>query len=343
MLNNVRNRVLWLDILKIMACFCVIINHSLSYLFFNNSITNISVLYYAINFSICKIGVPIFIMITGTLLLKKEITYKNILKRILKIFIILFIVSFCLSLEKSGIQFNIEQFFKQFLEEPIIIPYWYLYMLIGLYVVIPFIKKMVDNLDDKDLKYFLLLFLIIPGLLPLLQYILNINFNNDFIDSYFPITVAYLVAGYYLSNIKLNKKYKNIFLLCFIFFIILFSMQMYISYISTGEISFFLDNFKFITTSIPAISIFYIIRYYFENKKFDIVMTNIITNVSLVTFGIYLFHYIALHKIFEFSITKYLFSVNKYLGLICLEFFCFAFCGILTYFLRKVPAIKKFL
>lgn len=73
-------RTLWLDILKIIACFLVIVNHAGGYVLGNNP-SKITIIFYCVNFAICKIAVPIFIMVTGSLLLKKESSYNDITKK----------------------------------------------------------------------------------------------------------------------------------------------------------------------------------------------------------------------------------------------------------------------
>lgn len=48
-------RTLWLDILKIIACFLVIVNHAGGYVLGNNP-SKITILFYCVNFAICKIA-----------------------------------------------------------------------------------------------------------------------------------------------------------------------------------------------------------------------------------------------------------------------------------------------
>ena len=73
-----KKRYYWLDLVKILACFFVVINHTGGYLleFTNNA--NYSVVYYSLNFALCKVGVPLFIMVTGYLLLSFEKNFQNI-------------------------------------------------------------------------------------------------------------------------------------------------------------------------------------------------------------------------------------------------------------------------
>ena len=73
----------WLDLIKILACFFVVINHTGGYLLEfagNNNFGNS--LFYMINFVFCKMGVPLFIMITGFLLLERNSSFANMSKKI---------------------------------------------------------------------------------------------------------------------------------------------------------------------------------------------------------------------------------------------------------------------
>lgn len=332
--NN--KRCIWIDILKITACFCVIINHNGGFLLEYAGNNNYTVLFYSIFFSICKIGVPIFLMITGYLLLTKEESYKRIFKRIYRIFMPLLFISLLVYVKQNG--FNID-FIKSFINGPIIIPYWYLYMLIGLYLMLPFIRKMIKSFDNKDFKYFIIICLIIQGIFPMLKVLNIIDFSDKYFMSLLPYSISYLIAGLYLSRINLTKKNRNIAIIAFIIPIITLVLSMYLPYIYDGDISYSLDSWYFITTSLPSLSMFYLVRYYFdkiENNK-------IIEEIASVTFGIYLFHPLINYKLYCFPMIRNIFSYNAYIGVILLEIICFCICGITTYLLRKIPVIKKFL
>lgn len=70
------NRKVYLDFLRILACFLVIVNHTNSDIFLNSSIGItwfVSITY----FFICKIAVPLFVMISGAVLLGKKDSYKK--------------------------------------------------------------------------------------------------------------------------------------------------------------------------------------------------------------------------------------------------------------------------
>lgn len=55
------------------------------------------------------------------------------------------------------------------------IAYWYIYMVLGLYLVLPFIRKIVDNCNKKEIEIFLTFFILVKSIIPGLVWI----FRND--------------------------------------------------------------------------------------------------------------------------------------------------------------------
>ena len=114
------NRKLHLDILKVLAIFFVMFNHTGTEGFFLFSKSQGSLWYgvYLFISIITKIAVPLFFMISGALLLNKMESWKHILKkRFLRYFIILVFFSFLQYLWSLGFQLqncSITDFFKGF-------------------------------------------------------------------------------------------------------------------------------------------------------------------------------------------------------------------------------------
>ena len=59
-------KILYLELLRLFACFFVIVNHTHGLMLANNNIINTII--YCVDFSLCKIAVPIFFMIISLLL-----------------------------------------------------------------------------------------------------------------------------------------------------------------------------------------------------------------------------------------------------------------------------------
>ena len=60
-----KNRYIWLDIIKILACFFVIINHFHGQIFYYAGNTPQVALFDSAIFAICKSAVPLFVMVSG--------------------------------------------------------------------------------------------------------------------------------------------------------------------------------------------------------------------------------------------------------------------------------------
>lgn len=128
-------------------------------------------------------AVPCFVMVTGALLLDvdRKIPLKKLFQKyIVRIFaalaiftLILRIVDMFLDGEPFGGYIFIEGFSEMFTGTSWAY-LWYLYLLLGLYFLMPFYKKIVQYSTDTELKYLLGIYVIFLSALPILQ-IWNIN------------------------------------------------------------------------------------------------------------------------------------------------------------------------
>ena len=165
------------------------------------------------------------VMVSGSLFLSKDIPlitlYKKHILRIVRVFIMWsFAYAFIFDiLGKRDIQKFVYDFAKGHFHM------WFLYMIVGLYMIVPFFRKIVQ---DKALTaYFLVLSFIFAYIIPeaillvrlaspdfanKLQTIINqMNFNFGLGMSFF------FVLGYYLSHTELTKKYENLCLILGLF------------------------------------------------------------------------------------------------------------------------------
>lgn len=341
-------RYYWLDILKIIACFCVLVNHIGLFGLTKAHYSFSEVLFYCIQFALCKIGVPLFIMVSGYLYLTSEksnnFTYKTILKRIFRIIVPLILMTLLLTVKENGIKdFNILLFIKNFINKPYVVAYWYLYMLIGLYIITPFIKKMIDKFKSIDYIIFLIMFLILPAAISFITKFFNIGISSYFTQAFFPIIIAYYISGVYIAKLEKSNKKLILSIIIFIISTILFFLTLYLPYLKTNAISYLFDGYKSIFCVFQSLSIFYIIYHLFENKKFGKRLSTIISETSKVTFGIYLTHFTIVNRVYNFAPIHRIFMYNANIGILCIEVSIFIICGIATYILRKIPVIKKFL
>lgn len=97
--------------------------------------------------SVSRVAVPIFFMMSGALLLSKPIDIRKSLKRVGRTMVTLLLW--------SGIYYIWNLLYRDrlydlsmIIEEPVKKHLWFLYAIIGLYLMVPFIQTMVQNLSD---------------------------------------------------------------------------------------------------------------------------------------------------------------------------------------------------
>lgn len=329
---------LWLNILKIIGCILVLINHTI---LLKIGDSNVDVFFACILFAISKVAVPIFVMVTASIMINRSVDFKYVLKKILKVCILLIVLSVIVYIIRNA-SFNLLDFIQCFFKVSIMYPYWYLCMLIGLYLMLPVLNKMIKNLNLNDFRYIVILCLIIQTIIYTLEKILNFDIEYSFTSFLLPVLISYYISGVYLSKIELTEKNRNIAFLCFIIPIIVFVVQLFMPYLNSGKISLDLDSYVYITTSLPALSLFYIIRYYFENKKVSLKLKNIINGLSSLTFGVYLFHPIIIElRMFQFILDSSM--VSSIFCIFMFQILIFIVCLLFTYILKKIPIIRKIL
>lgn len=185
---------------------------------------------------------------------------------------------------------------------------------------------MVKNFTDKDYGMFILLFLIILSISSIVSSVLNVSTSFYFNVDTFPIAIGIFIARDYMGQVKLTKKYLSASIISCIIFTVILVLTMHTSCLQTGKMSMAFDSWNLITTVVPSLSIFYMMRYFFETKKMKTRSSKLIELISLQTFGIYLFHCSINYKIYFSSKMLNIFAINGYLGIFTLEIMYFVIC-----------------
>ena len=310
-----------IDLLKSIACILVIINHTSSYLLINENYLP----FYKIEFVLCRIAVPIFIMCTGYLMCTKELKGKDILKKILKVFIPLFLLSGLIYLlQHKTIDFL---FLQNFIATPIIEPFWYIYMLIGLYLIMPFLNYITKNASTKEHIFLISVILIIPALLKL--------FSLEF-STYWGLAIPTYSIGYYLTGSLFYKIHDQIKFtkLSGILFFILYIIGI-IFYTNDHLELYNIDSLLLISMSILFMN--FILGFKIKHQyKF-------LTLISANSLYIYLFHPILQNKIYELSVFQNLLSFNYIIGILFYQLTVFLVCFLLAYLCNFIMSkISKF-
>jgi len=340
--------VLWIDLLRITAMLGIILIHvaaPLVYDFGNISLTN----WYIANIydSAVRNCAPIFFMISGYLLLNTAepilLFYK---KRILKVVIplivwsIIYIIWNSLFLGKDILSFKS---FYSIIISPAYYHLWFMYALIGVYLIVPILRIFIIHARESHKWYYLTIWFLAVAIIPIFEKYTGIKNHIDFMAiSGF---VGFFVLGDLLGRIKISKKVFIVTLIASIIFPLLTAYGTYFLTNRHGHFDEFLYDEFSIDTILFTITSFVVFKYIFQEYKTNnrYLSQGIITFISTASLGIYLIHPIILYYLengnFGFILTGQTGNPVIYIPLTTIVGFIIS--AVIVYLLQKIPLIRR--
>ena len=359
--SSVTQRKSYFDVMRIMACALVIFNHLQGYTLYESQSGSAQFLCLAVTL-FTRINVPIFFMISGALLLKKEEDWDTVFrKRFIRFFLVLLVFQFGkfileqLFAIKHGeaYSFSLLKFITRFLGNDICGVYWFLYAYLGFILVLPLIQRLAKGFTKRECEALLAIHFIKFSLLPFLS-IVVLLFGEDEISltGTFNVPFAivkpffYTLMGYYFEdNVDIEKcSGKNVRRWLLIIAVsILFSISSINSYAGfKGEIN---ENYFEMFDYAIAISVFLLIKYYFVNvhKTLSEKTIKALAYLGSMTLGIYLFD--PFFK--ELFYGRIYFAFVRYLPVMLVSLLwiiiSMALGALLTTLLKKISIINRLL
>ncbi len=334
-----KERVLSYDLIKIVAIIAVVIIHVSATNWYQTSIDNDWLINNFINALFHSWAVPLFLMVSGALLLSKNITIKKVFSKYIPRILICLVFWHLLYYFYTNSEFtfnNLGLAIKNMLLSKTYSHLWYLYLLIGIYIILPLISKLVNNLDDKMLLYLLVISGIVSIVLPTINLLfgIDIDYVEPFIVLQFSQYMFYFILGYALNKVKIKTK-KNILLILIGFFVVsilVASFSNYMSYKETTRINY--SQTYTIFGTICASCLFIFINNKFSNKK-----NKVINNLGELSFGVYLVHFLVIKVLQRYGIHSNI--INPILGNIIVTISVLAISFLISFIISKIPVIKK--
>ncbi len=204
-----KQRILYLDLLRAWAIPCVVLLHCLNPIivhagYYGSTSWNLSL--FANEWTRC--GVPLFLMISGCLMLSDERTsdvlgfYKKRLPRLLIPLLTWHTVYYFYFALRDGGELSIRNYLGGLFNNGSAYHMWFVYSLLGIYLITPFLKRIVDGCSMKQLGI-LLLILMFPGTLRPLWNIAT-GFYVYLFDPLMECYLGYYLFGYMLSKIRIT-------------------------------------------------------------------------------------------------------------------------------------------
>lgn len=210
MIKNI-NRENNFDLLRIVATFAVILVHTGNFFFVN--FDSVVGKFFEVFF---KFAVPLFLMLSGTFIFRKKINVPEFYKKAgKKLGIPLIIASFLYLIIDFFHEIKIGLSIIDAILETIYLlckgtPFyhlWYMYMLIGLYMIIPVLQMIKDYLSNRAFNCFIY-FMLIWGALSIWTIDFKVVWNGQFLAY-----IGYFLLGYKIKNFDSPKNSIKYFLL----------------------------------------------------------------------------------------------------------------------------------
>lgn len=371
-----KEHIAWVDLLRVTACFLVIVSHSCDPFVGQFDNNHYEFLTGAFIGSLVRPCVPLFVMMSGVLLLpiKMDMStfYSKRAKRLLLPFIFwsLMLPVLYFLYVNSGIKIlspniltenytigltlqKLYTFIFNFNYDTT--PLWYVYMLIGLYLFMPIISSWLKQASKKDIQWFLRIWIIsmclpyLQMLAPYLGYtgnngnmgILGIcDWNEYGMFYYFSGFLGYLVLAYYLVQYPLDWSWKRTLTAAIPLFLIG-------CVITAGGFILTQEYFPGSYANLEIIWYFAGINVFLMTFSVFIVMQKINVKASPLlkkaaglTFGIYLCHFIIVQLGYDLIYPNI--PVPAFLKILLISIFSFAISLFITWLMSLNKITKKF-
>ena len=322
------NRVIDFDILRVFACILIIIMHS------PTPNENANGLFLSSLSYISASGIGMFFMISGALLLPMKLNIKDFLKKRFAKVVFPTIIWSLSYLCANILLLNKSVGVKELLSIPFSAQgtsvLWFIYTLLGLYLFVPILSRWLKVASCKEIEFYLGLWAI-SLCYPFLKYIVDINTSITGILYYFSGYVGYFILGYYLKTYPNHISWKMLIPALAISIVLPVICRLQHLEVDFYDLFWYLSIFVVIQCICWWKVIGCIKKTAIREKA-----TRIITELSKMTFGVYLVHIFIMRYIlwrFDFILG----IENYYLQTVTIILLTFILSALCTYLIGLLP------
>lgn len=330
MMINEKQNVGWIDLLRVTACFLVVFSHSCDPFVAQFDANRGMFLTGVFAGSLMRPCVPLFAMMTAVLLLPikqgttSDMFYSKRIGRIIKplafwslaLPLMAFFYFTRVNPGTANMQLSVGDYTTGTLLQRLYTfifnfnfdttPLWYLYMLIGLYIIMPIINSWLTQATRKEIKTILYIWgvtLFLPYIkmvAPMLGYTGNYGHMGllgecdwNVYGTFYYVSgfIGYIILAYYLKTYPLYWSRKKLVAVCLPMFIVGYTITS-VGYIVTNE--YFPGNYAYleILWYFTGINVFMMTFPIFVTvQKLNIESRKWLSQAAKLTFGVYLCHF----------------------------------------------------
>lgn len=338
---NGSKRNISLDVARVFALCCVMMIHSSSFFVAKSEPGSLGFISGNIFDSLSRVGVPIFVMISGALLLdeNKQKSFKDMLRAagntvfLLVVWSVIYAVAFDLvSPLIHGENVSIVGFVKSVIAGQV--HFWYLYMLIALYLATPFLRSFVKKENKDMVLFYIALSLMFVFFRPFISMLTGLNDKFDFANAlldkfhadFFSGFAAYYLTGWYVVHIGIKKSLRR---LLYVTGAISAAGTVVLMHIFGDYENIYIDTN--ILTFTASVAVFTAINSIHFNKY-----PKSLALLSKLSFGMYIVH-IMINKPAQFLLS----GLNPVVHILLRFAIVFVLSFVISFVLSKIPTVKK--
>ena len=356
--RTVKKRIAWLDFARSLAIFSVVVVHSLEMVYkleFNDmmKIGEVSLIFRDIVFTFGRTGVPIFLALTGFLLLDRDFStsdkilkfYKKNLLPLWLTTVIWIVIYFIAGVLKGTMEADFVGLLKDvlFLRTYLMGHMWYMPMIIGIYVALPFVSNAIKNISSKVLAipYCIVLFLyFVFSLISVLENSFGFDLelerklDTTFLGGTYGV---YIIFGLFCKRGDLKKiKTPVVWAISALGFVFT-AFMIWLSNSRGYDFHLWYDFPGIFLASMFAFEGFS--RMKLESKAAKLA-TPLVTQISVVSLGMYFIHKPIINDISSFIVGL---GFGRGITLVILVAVAFVSSFVIAFIISKIPVVKKLL
>ncbi len=340
---DTKDRVLYADVLRLMATFAVIMLHVAAVNFSGSDVHSSGWIALNLYDSLVRWCVPVFFMLSGMFFLDpaRKLSYSKLYgKNLLRLATAyLFWSAATAFVAYKTVSWDMV---KTTWKGPL--HFWFLFALAGLYIVTPVLRLFIAGAKQRDLQYFLLLCAIFAVFIPALPNVPVITvlkervaeLNIHLVMGY----VGFFVGGYYLKTYSLSKRARVVlYALGLLGLAATFGLTLMASWQKGAGVQTYYGYFM-PNVVLTACALFVFVRERLRARPPGARTVRFVLLGSRLSFGIYLMHLLSLDLLRRLGLTNASFS--PFLSVPVIAILAFSICFLISWGLSKLPVFNKY-
>ena len=332
----------WISNSRALASVCVVLLHVASSVLYKYSqVPNFHWWIGNVYDSFVRFSVPLFLMITGALLLGRQYSYPTfLLRKVIRILIpfafwtaIYIIYNFIEPPQFNGklaSQSNFAWILQQ-IQDGSSYHLWYIYMLLGIYITIPLLAKIIARARKLYIELFLVVWVLFITLSTSHTSYSNFEWNLWYYLGY----LGYVVLGYYLSII--NTKSRRISALAGVTFFIGLFITVYGTYYYTDmmEGKFYKNYYSYLIPNVLLMATSVFVLFKNRNSRLNGIFKRVRNMLDKYSYGIYLSHILVLNYLIMYGVDWYI--IHPLVGIPLATIITLIISVAIVYLISKIP------